>query len=173
MKTLVNTTLCYIEKDGCYLMLHRTKKENDYNHDKWIGIGGKFENGEGPEDCAIREVREETGLEISPEDLRYCGIVTFVDKTVVEPVETTFNGYTEFMHVFHATKFSGKLIEDCSEGDLEWVPISKLSELPQWEADEIFEKFVIEKKPFFSLKVIYKNNKLIETYLSGVKFSSN
>ena len=81
MKTLINTTLCYIEKDGCYLMLHRTKKENDYNHDKWIGIGGKFENGESPEDCIRREVREETGLEIAPEDLEYRGIVTFVDKS--------------------------------------------------------------------------------------------
>lgn len=160
---MVNTTLCYIEKDECFLMLHRTKKENDYNHDKWIGIGGKFENGESPEDCIIREVREETGLEIAPSDLRYCGIVTFVDKSEDEP-------YTEFMHLFHATKFSGKLIEDCNEGDLEWVPISKLGDLPQWEADEIFQKFIIQKHPFFSLKVIYKDNKLIETYLSGEKY---
>ena len=83
IKTLINTTLCYIEKDGCYLMLHRTKKEKDYNKDKWIGIGGKFENGESPEDCAVREVREETGLIIEPADLEYCGIVTFVDKTNV------------------------------------------------------------------------------------------
>ena len=87
MKTLVNTTLCYIEKDSSYLMLHRTKKEHDYNKDKWIGIGGKFENGESPEDCAIREVREETGLEIAPSDLEYCGIVTFVDKSETPVVE--------------------------------------------------------------------------------------
>ena len=147
-------------------MLHRTKKENDYNHDKWIGIGGKFENGESPEDCAVREIREETGLEVVPGELEYCGIVTFVDKSRPE-------AYTEFMHVFHATKFSGKLIEDCNEGDLEWVPVSKLGELPQWEADEIFQNFVIERKPFFSLKVIYKDNKLIETYLNGVKFTSD
>ena len=86
MKTLVNTTLCYIEKNGCYLMLHRTKKEDDYNKDKWIGIGGKFENGESPEDCAVREIKEETGLEIAPEDLEYCGIVTFVDLTGVGEV---------------------------------------------------------------------------------------
>ena len=91
---MVNTSLCYIEKDGCFLMLHRTKKENDYNHDKWIVIGGKFENGESPEDCAIREVREETGLEIAPKNLRYCGLVTFLDTS--DPAEV----YTEFMHVF-------------------------------------------------------------------------
>ena len=86
MKTLVNTTLCYIEKNGCYLMLHRTKKEHDYNKDKWIGIGGKFENGESPEDCAVREIREETGLIVEPADLEYCGIVTFVDMTGVGEV---------------------------------------------------------------------------------------
>ncbi len=164
---MVNTSLCYIEKDDCFLMLHRTKKENDYNHDKWIGIGGKFENGESPEDCAIREVREETGLEIAPKNLRYCGLVTFLDTS--DPAEV----YTEFMHVFHAEKFSGSLISDCNEGDLEWVPLSKLGELPQWEADEIFQNFVIQRKPFFSLKVIYKNNKLIETYLNGEKFISD
>ena len=146
-------------------MLHRTKKENDYNHDKWIGIGGKFENGESPEDCAIREVREETGLEIAPKNLRYCGLVTFLDTSDTAEV------YTEFMHVFHAEKFSGSLISDCNEGDLEWVPLSKLGELPQWEADEIFQNFVIQRKPFFSLKVIYKNNKLIETYLNGLKYN--
>ena len=90
MKTLVNTTLCYIEKNGCYLMLHRTKKEYDYNKDKWIGIGGKFENGESPEDCAVREIREETGLIVEHADLEYCGIVTFVDLTGVgaESLET-------------------------------------------------------------------------------------
>ena len=86
MKTLVNTTLCYIEKDGCYLMLHRTKKENDYNKDKWIGIGGKFENGESPEDCVRREIHEETGLIVQSEDLEYCGIVTFVDKSEEDTV---------------------------------------------------------------------------------------
>jgi 8-oxo-dGTP diphosphatase len=163
-KNMVNTTLCYIEKDNCYLMLHRTKKENDYNHDKWIGIGGKFEVGESPEDCAMREIREETGLSVAPEDLEYCGIVTFVDTTPLEP-------YTEFMHIFRVRTFSGSLLIDCDEGDLEWVPISKLGELPQWEADAIFEDFVIQKKPFFSLKVIYRNNKLVETYMNGLKYN--
>ena len=194
MKTLVNTTLCYIEKDGCYLMLHRTKKENDYNHDKWIGIGGKFENGESPEDCAIREAHEETGLTIAPGDLEYCGIVTFVDVSNVEegkafpslqPAEpssaTPSNGgctpvtpplpvpgaYTEFMHTFRARKFSGSLRTDCPEGDLEWVPISKLKDLPHWQADEIFYDFLAENHPFYSLKVIYKDNILQKVYLAG------
>ena len=164
MKTLVNTTLCYIEKDNSYLMLHRTKKQNDYNHDKWIGIGGKFENGESPEDCAIREVREETGLEIAPADLEYCGIVTFVDKS--EPED-----YTEFMHIFRIRRFSGELLTDCVEGDLEWVPINKMNELPHWKADEIFLDFLAQNHPFFSLKVIYKNGELLETFLGGVPYN--
>ena len=163
MKTLVNTTLCYIEKDACYLMLHRTKKENDYNHDKWIGIGGKFENGESPEDCVIREVNEETGLTILPENLEYCGIVTFVDESQPE-------AYTEFMHVFRTRSFSGQLLEECSEGNLEWVPIAKLKEIPHWPADEIFYDFLAENHSFFSLKVIYKNNVLIETKLDGLPY---
>ena len=210
MKTLVNTTLCYIEKNGCYLMLHRTKKEHDYNKDKWIGIGGKFENGESPEDCAVREVKEETGLEIAPEDLEYCGIVTFVDMTGVGEVSPSLQPapqssatpsprgkapktpcdfpaslatdkldseqcerltppapYTEFMHIFRARKFSGVLKNDCDEGDLEWVPLSKLKELPHWQADEIFYDFLAENHPFYSLKAVYKNNKLIGTWLNG------
>lgn len=162
--TLVNTTLCYIEKDGCYLMLHRTKKEHDYNKDKWIGIGGKFENAESPEDCAIREVREETGLEVAPENLEYCGIVTFVDISNQEP-------YTEFMHVFRARKFTGSLLTDCDEGELEWVPISKLKELPHWQADEIFYDFLAQNHPFYSLKAIYKNNVLVKTYLNGKEYN--
>ena len=164
MKTLVNTTLCYIEENNSYLMLHRTKKEKDYNKDKWIGIGGKFENGESPEDCAVREVREETGLVIEPSDLEYCGIVTFVDVSQPE-------AYTEFMHVFRARKFSGELKTDCPEGELEWVPLSKLRELPHWQADEIFYDFLAQNHPFFSLKCIYKNNVLIKTYLGGKEYN--
>lgn len=162
--TLVNTTLCYIEKDGCYLMLHRTKKEHDYNKDKWIGIGGKFENGESPEDCVRREIREETGLELAPAELEYCGIVTFVDTSSAEP-------YTEFMHIFRARKFSGALKTDCDEGELEWVPIAKLKELPHWQADEIFYDFLAENHPFYSLKAVYNNNKLIETWLNGKEYN--
>ncbi len=210
MKTLVNTTLCYIEKNGCYLMLHRTKKEDDYNKDKWIGIGGKFENGESPEDCAVREIREETGLIVEHADLEYCGIVTFIDMTGVGEVSPSLQPapqssatpsprgkapktpcdfptslatdkldseqcerltppapYTEFMHIFRARKFSGVLKTDCDEGDLEWVPLSKLKELPHWQADEIFYDFLAENHPFYSLKAVYKNNVLIETWLNG------
>ena len=210
MKTLVNTTLCYIEKNGCYLMLHRTKKEHDYNKDKWIGIGGKFENGESPEDCAVREIREETGLIVEHADLEYCGIVTFVDLTGVGEVSPSLQPapqssatpsprgkapktpcdfpaslatdkldseqcerltppapYTEFMHIFRARKFSGVLKTDCDEGDLEWVPLSKLKELPHWQADEIFYDFLAQNHPFYSLKAVYKNNVLIETWLNG------
>lgn len=210
MKTLVNTTLCYIEKNGCYLMLHRTKKEDDYNKDKWIGIGGKFENGESPEDCAVREIREETGLIVEHADLEYCGIVTFVDLTGVGEVSPSLQPapqssatpsprgkapktpcdfpaslatdkldseqcerltppapYTEFMHIFRSRKFSGVLKNDCDEGDLEWVPLSKLKELPHWQADEIFYDFLAENHPFYSLKAVYKNNVLIETWLNG------
>ena len=210
MKTLVNTTLCYIEKNGCYLMLHRTKKEDDYNKDKWIGIGGKFENGESPEDCAVREIREETGLIVEHADLEYCGIVTFVDMTGVGEVSPSLQPapqssatpsprgkapktpcdfpaslatdkldseqcerltppapYTEFMHIFRARKFSGVLKTDCDEGDLEWVPLSKLKELPHWQADEIFYDFLAQNHPFYSLKAVYKNNVLIETWLNG------
>lgn len=210
MKTLVNTTLCYIEKNGCYLMLHRTKKEDDYNKDKWIGIGGKFENGESPEDCAVREIREETGLIVEHADLEYCGIVTFIDMTGVGEVSPSLQPapqssatpsprgkapktpcdfpaslatdkldseqcerltppapYTEFMHIFRARKFSGVLKNDCDEGDLEWVPLSKLKELPHWQADEIFYDFLAQNHPFYSLKAVYKNNKLIGTWLNG------
>ena len=163
-KNMVNTSLCYIEKDNCYLMLHRTKKENDYNKDKWIGIGGKFEPGESPEDCAVREIWEETGLEVAPEELEYCGIVTFVDTTNPE-------AYTEFMHIFRARKFSGALNTNCPEGDLEWVPVSKLKELPHWQADEIFYDFLAQNHEFFSLKCIYKNNVLVQTYLAGAPYN--
>ena len=103
-----NTSLCYIERDGQYLMLHRIKKAHDENRDKWIGIGGKFEPGESPEDCVLREVREETGLRLT--QVRYCGIITFVSD----------RWQTEYMHLFHATGFTGTLRE-CDEGQLEWI----------------------------------------------------
>jgi len=137
-------------------MLHRTKKHNDLNHDKWIGIGGKFENTESPEECVLREVREETGLNL--ETFEYRGIVTFVSD----------DNFTEYMHLFWSDNFSGSLI-DCDEGDLEWVKISQMNNLPHWEGDEIFLKLIKDKVPFFSLKLEYKNGKLINSVLDGKK----
>ena len=149
-----NTTLCYIEQDGCYLLLHRVKKENDLNRDKWIGIGGKFEENESPEDCLLREVREETGLVLN--DWRYCGIVTFVSDR--------WEG--EYMHLFHATAFDG-VLRDCDEGVLEWVPKAEFAKLPQWEGDRIFLRLMESQAPFFSLKLCYKGDSLISVSLDG------
>lgn len=153
-KSMQNTTLCYIENRSRYLMLHRTKKQNDYNHDKWIGIGGKFEEGESPEDCVLREVREETGLEL--EKLEYRGIVTFVSD----------NNFTEFMHVFWSDCFRGNLI-DCDEGELEWVEKNRMNDLPHWKGDEIFLDLLDKKVPFFSLKLVYENGVLQKAVLNG------
>ena len=150
-----NTTLCYLEKDGQYLMLHRVKKENDEKRDKWIGIGGKFEKGESPEDCVLREVREETGLSLTA--YRYCAIVTFV-----------CGDWTEYMHLFHATGFTGQ-IKECDEGVLEWIDKDRLCELQQWEGDRIFLRLMAENRPFFSLKLVYDDagEHLTEAVLNG------
>ncbi len=155
--TFKNTTLCYIEKDGTYLMLHRTKKINDENHDKWIGIGGKFEMGESPEDCLLREVKEETGLSLH--SFRYRGIVTFVSDAVPG---------TEYMHLFTADKFSGE-IKECDEGDLQWLPKDKLLQLPMWEGDKIFLSLLQTDEPFFSLKLVYRGETLTSAWLNGRK----
>ena len=136
---MINTSLCYIERGEQYLMLHRVKKQNDQNHDKWIGIGGKFEPGESPEDCVLREVREETGLTLT--HWRYCGIVTFV-----------LADWTEYMHLFCADGFEGTLRE-CDEGVLEWIDKSALRALP--EGDKIFLDLMQAHRPFFSLKLVY------------------
>ncbi len=149
-----NTTLCHIEKDGKYLMLHRIKKENDLNRDKWIGIGGKFEDKESPEECNAREAFEETGLVLG--DCRYCGIVTFVSDI----------WETEYMHIFHTTDFSGE-IKECDEGTLEWVEIEKLYDMPIWEGDKIFFRLIEEKVPFFSLKLVYEGDNLVKAVLNG------
>ena len=151
-----NTTLCYIEKDGKYLMLHRIKKENDLNHDKWIGIGGKFEDKESPEDCVLREALEETGLTLHAPSYR--GIVTFVSDLYE----------TEWMHLFTADQFSGK-IKDCDEGVLEWIEKEKLLSLPLWEGDKIFLRLLEENIPFFSLKLSYEGDTLCEAVLNGEK----
>ena len=148
------TTLCYLEQDGCYLMLHRVRKAHDENRDKWIGVGGKFEDRESPEDCARREVLEETGLTLT--DYRYCGIITFVSD----------RWETEYMHLFHATGFTGTL-RDCDEGVLEWVPIAQINALPAWEGDKIFLALMQQNRPFFSLKLIYEGERLTEAVLDG------
>ena len=125
------TTLCYIEKDGCYLMLHRTKKQHDVNHDKWIGVGGKFEPNEMPEECLLREVKEETGLFLL--NYRYRGILTFIA-----------DGWeSEYIHLYTATAFTGELTE-CTEGTLEWVPKEQIETLPIWEGDKIFLQLLME-----------------------------
>ena len=151
---MILSSLCYIEKDGQVLLLHRTKKENDLNHDKWIGIGGRFEEGESPEDCVLRETREETGLTLT--SLRFHGIVTFVSD----------EWETEYMHLFTADAFEGELA-DCNEGDLEWVPKEKMKDLPQWEGDRIFLRLLRENAPFFSLKLVYSGDRLTGAYLDG------
>ncbi len=147
---MINTTLCYIEKGGAYLMLHRIKKKNDTNHDKWVGIGGKFEPRESPFDCVRREIKEETGLTATT--LSYRGIITFIS-----------NEYgTEYMHLFTVDEFSGDLIDDCDEGKLEWIKKEDVYNLPIWEGDKIFFKLLEEKTSFFSLKLVYDKNKLVE-----------
>ena len=148
------TTLCYIEQDGCYLMLHRVKKENDENKDKWIGIGGKFEDKESPEDCVLREALEETGLTLT--SYRYRGLVTFVSD----------RWPTEYMHLFHADGFSGQL-KSCVEGDLQWLPKEQLYSLPMWEGDRIFLDLLEQDVPFFSLKLVYEGETLVQAVLNG------
>ena len=149
-----NTSLCYIEQNGRYLMLHRVKKEHDENRNKWIGIGGKFEPGESPEDCVLRETLEETGLRLTK--YRYCGIITFVSD----------RWETEYMHLFHATGFTGALRE-CDEGQLEWIAIDRLLALPQWAGDRIFLDLMQKNVPFFSLKLRYEGERLAEAVLNS------
>ena len=149
-----NTTLVHLERDGKYLMLHRVKKEHDENRDKWVGIGGKFEPGESPEDCALREVREETGLTMRA--WSYRGIVTFVSD----------EWGTEYMHLFHSADFEGS-VKDCDEGVLEWVDKRALYDLPIWEGDKIFLRLLDTDRPFFSLKLRYQGDRLMEAVLDG------
>ncbi len=151
------TTLCYIEKDGKYLMMHRVKKENDINRDKWVGVGGHFEADESPEECLLREVKEETGLTLK--SWRFRGIITFIcDKQ-----------QTEYMFLYTADSFSGELTE-CEEGNLEWIEKTDVYRLPIWEGDKIFFKMIEENHPFFSLKLKYDNDMLVEKSLNGKSF---
>ena len=148
------TTLCYIERDGQYLMLHRIKKENDANHDKWIGIGGGIEPGESPEQGLLREVKEETGLTLTA--YRYRGVIDFFSDRWED----------EVMHLFTATGFEGEII-DCDEGVLEWIPIPALMALPQWEGDRIFLNLLQQDAPFFRLRLEYTGEALSRAVLNG------
>lgn len=149
------STLCYIEKDDKYLMLHRTVKKNDVNKDKWIGVGGHFEADESPEECVLREVKEETGYTLT--SYRFRGIVTFVSG----------NGVTEYMHLFTADGFEGKPIA-CDEGELEWVKKEDVLKLNIWEGDRIFLRLLADEEPFFSLKLVYDgHDTLVSADLNG------
>lgn len=148
------TTLCYIEKDDSYLMLHRTKKENDINKDKWIGVGGHFEPGESPDECLKREVMEETGLTLSSYKLR--GILTF----------STNTWPTEYMFLYTATADTAD-VAICDEGDLVWVKKDEIETLNLWEGDKLFFRLLEERKDIFSLKLTYFDDVLVEAVLDG------
>ena len=152
---MINSTLCYLERGDQYLMLHRVKKVNDMNHDKWICVGGKFEEGESPEDCILRETFEETGLRLTA--YRYRGLVTFVSDQYP----------TEYMHLFTATGWTGT-VQECDEGVLEWIHKDALAALPQWEGDKIFLRLIHDADtPFFSLKLRYEGERLAYAALDG------
>ena len=157
MAGMIPTTLCYIEKDDSYLMLHRIKKKKDVNKDKWIGVGGKFEESESPEECLLREVREETGVTLTSFRLR--GIVTFV----------SVGWDSELMFLYTADGWEGEMkdLSDCDEGTLEWVPKDQLNRLNLWEGDKIFLKLLNEDRPFFSLKLSYEGDDLVYAALDG------
>lgn len=155
MERLPLTTLCYIEKDGKYLMLHRIKKKHDGNHDKWIGIGGHFEDGESPEECLLREAKEETGLTLT--SYRFRALVTFQQ-----------GDWKEYMCLYTADGFEGELI-DCSEGELLWVDKDKVNDLYTWTGDRIFMDLIAEDHPFFSLKLVYDGDTLTEAVLDGTR----
>ena len=146
---MILSTLCYIEKDNKYLMLHRTKKKNDISKDKWLGIGGKFEEGESPEECIVREVMEETGLKLNSYQLR----------TIVTYVSTDWE--TEYMYVFTSNDFTGDLIE-CNEGDLQWIDKKEVTKLNTWEGDKIFVEKLQNDSGFFTVKFEYDGDKLVK-----------
>jgi len=152
---MINTTLCYITRGEEVLMLHRVKKKNDVNQDKWIGVGGKFEPDESPDECLLREVKEETGLTLTQWKCR--GIVTFL-------TNGPWDG--EYMYLFTADGFEGQL-KDCDEGQLCWVSRDFLNDLPKWEGDDIFLKLLWENAPFFLLKLRYEGDTLVEAVLDG------
>jgi len=156
-----HTTLCYLERDGKYLMLHRVKKKNDENHDKWIGIGGKLEAGESPYDCARREIYEETGLTVDA--LQYRAFITFVSEEYG----------TEYMHLFTAQDFHGEIKEVCDEGDLRWIDKKTLCELTLWEGDRIFLGLLDTEPRFFSLKLVYNKEGRLLSHALDISSSSS
>ena len=151
------TTICYIDNGDSYLMLHRVKKANDASHGKWIGVGGKCEADESPDECMLREVKEETGLDITA--WHYRGIVTFISDTWPN----------EYMHLFTATAWRGEpdmSIDD--EGTLAWIPKKELMDLNLWEGDRIFLRLLLnETTPFFSLKLVYEQDEMVSATLNG------
>ena len=153
---MINSTLCYITRGDEVLMLHRVKKKNDVNKDKWIGIGGKFEDQESPDECLLREAMEETGLRLT--SWRCRGVVTFLSDC--------WEG--EYMYLFTADGFEGEL-KVCDEGDLQWVPRAFLDELPKWEGDKIFLELLWKDAPYFLLKLRYEGETLAEAVLNGEK----
>jgi len=148
------TTLCYIEREGKYLMMHRVKKEHDINRDKWVGVGGHFEADESPEECLLREVYEETGLTLDSFQLR--GVITFISD----------RWQTEYMFLYTADRFHGEPHES-DEGRLEWIAKSAVYDLPLWEGDEIFFRLLEQNIPCFSLKLRYEGEELVESVLNG------
>lgn len=148
------TTLCYIEQDGKYLMMHRIKKKNDINQEKWIGIGGHFEPNESPEECLLREAMEETGLTLT--SYRFRGLVTFISD----------RWETEYMCLYTADAYEGTLTE-CNEGELVWIDKDAVMDLNLWEGDKIFFRLLNENAPFFSLKLRYEGETLAEAVLDG------
>ena len=151
---MIQSTLCYVTRSDQVLMLHRVKKKNDINHDKWIGIGGKFEPGESPDECLLREAKEETGLTLTSWKCR--GVVTFLSD----------EAEGEYMYLFTADGFEGDMTE-CSEGDLQWVSREFLNRLPKWEGDQIFLDLLWQDAPFFLLKLRYEGERLAEAVLDG------
>ncbi|MBO4886166.1 MAG: 8-oxo-dGTP diphosphatase [Clostridia bacterium] len=148
------TTVCYIERDGKYLMIHRNKRPDDGNAGKWLGVGGHFEPGESPDECVLREVREETGLTLT--EYAFRGVVTFVS-----------GDWCEYMFVYTASAFEGELTDACDEGDIRWVDKASLPTLPLWAGDRVFLQLLEEDCPCFSLKLVYEGDALAAAILNG------